>query len=334
MRLNLWLGILLIWSIILYFWYKETGFNYVFNLFCGFLVYSICVRYVEKKDIAFLLRAVLAVALFNIVLLCMQAVGFDPFNSLRNFPGQTDTMGLFALKACMGMYMAFAMCLLTVFSWWTPILFLVPIGLSVTTSAFLGSVIGYLFILWFRKRNAFWVLSVAILALSFVFVAKIDKPMGMMGTRLPMWKMVLKDSTKSPLAGYGLDSFRIGNLKYFKESDTNKTVYGIKQDDKIMLPEARHYDWWDNAHNEWLQLLFEFSFIGFGIVLFILYYICKQFLISYKTDTSLALMGFFIALLIMSIGQFPFHLARLAHLIPVCIALFVIETNDGGQIGK
>jgi O-antigen ligase len=246
-------------------------------------------------------------------------------------------MGTFGLKAVMGMYFAFAIPLLASSNKWVAPLLFLPVGLSMSTGALLGGLLGYLFYLWNKAKRLFFIMLVFLSAGIAFVVFKFDAPMGMFGTRPPMWGTVLHDCFRQPVQGYGLDSFRFGNLRYYKETDTDITHLAIKtkipntdqEGYAIMeqMKEGKNFDWWDNPHNEYLQLFFEFGLVGVLIIGFILYSIIERFRKSYRTEQSVAIMGVFIVLLVSSLVQFPFHLARIAHLVPIMLALFMIETE-------
>lgn len=308
----------------------------MFNVFCGILIYFVCIKTLNKKFIPLAIKAVSIVCLLNLVLLSMQLFGYDPIYTIRGTIKTTDCMGTFGLKATMGIYFALAIPLLASSRIWFPALLFIPVGLSVSTGAMLGGLAGYLFCLWHKARKAFFIMLVLLTACICFVIFKFDAPMGMFGTRPPMWGKVLHDCFISPITGYGLDSFRFGKIRYYKEADTDVTHLAVKTKApdgreayaiQETIQEGKKFDWWDNPHNEYLQLFFEFGIVGVLIVGFILYGVIERFRKSYKSDYAISIMGFFVVLLISSFVQFPFHLARIGHLIPVMLALFMIETE-------
>ena len=334
-NMNVWLGAFGLLTAVLYARGGNTSF--MLNVFCALLVYFACIKTIDKDDLKFVLRGVLYYAALNIAYIGLQRVGFDPIFHVRNassdFTGRiwTDWLGFFGLKAAMGMYFAFAMSLLAIINWWLAALFFLPVCLSYSSGALMGASSGYLFFLWWKKRLFFWIFGLLLLIGGVFYVVKIDSPMGMMNTRPPMWKLVLKRSFVD-IRGYGLDSFRMGNVRFYKEasSDTTLAIRAIEKDGRkyFVAPKGMRYDWWDNPHNEYLQLFYEFGLAGVVIFLFLLWSMADAFRRAVKTDELVGVTGAIIALLMVSMTQFPFHLARIGHIVPILLAYFYTESKD------
>ena len=104
--------------------------------------------------------------------------------------------------------------------------------------------------------------------------------------RIQVWKKAWVISKTNRLTGFGLGSFR--------------SIFHKR------APEFRHDGHWAQAHNDWLQLIFEQGLIGFGIVLFLCWGILYTFIKKRKGLIPL------ICLMIsgiVAIYGFPFHTA-------------------------
>jgi O-antigen ligase len=153
--------------------------------------------------------------------------------------------------------------------------------------------------------------------------------------RYKMWKVVLRDAFKHPIMGWGLDSFRnAGTFKpfiYMQNAMTRETkavslsaiqVYnetGVMPPMPGFIKQGDALDIWDNPHNEYIMLFYEFGLVG--VILFGLFCsdIVKRF---YVTDELIAIIGVFIVFLIISTGQFPFHVVRLGYIFPVLVGAY------------
>ena len=237
----------------------------------------------------------------------------------------------------------------------TVLLYFVPVGLSLSSGALLGGVGACLFYLWFRRRMFFWIVAIPVIAGGVLFFLKIDEPMGMCKTRLDMWKLVIQDIHRRPI-GYGLDSFRNnpndGSLRYFKYAFNNKSIRGIKKGDDILLQISKDgkpseeelkaikewtkdgahrggfIDFWDNPHNIYLSIWFETGYPGLILFFVLVYFLWQRFKLSMRNKETVALFGCFLIILLSGITQFPFHVARIGHIVPVLLGLFYISTSD------
>jgi O-antigen ligase len=184
------------------------------------------------------------------------------------------------------------------------------------------------------------IIAIPVLIGGSLYIAN-DTKTGMFGDRAELWKTSLKDAVKRPIIGHGLDSFRnICNEKpgmYFKNVTTNKSEllkYDIKTKSFIVKKEFAKdkdiLDPWDNAHNEYVQLFFEFGAIGLIIVLLFIRNIYSRFLgaVSGIKKHIEPIMLVFTAYLIVSVGQFPLHLARTAYLIPILLGFYYKLTDQ------
>jgi len=224
------------------------------------------------------------------------------------------------------------------------LLLLVACWQSNSTGVFVGLFVALLTYLWFKKRIFFWAISTPALAITLCFVLLYDAPMGMQGTRIDMWKKVVQDAHLKPL-GHGLDSFRGSNrensIRYFKQTFNNETKRIVRVGDNWIIEgniskefaekvnqKKRPLDFWDNVHSLYFQLLSEMGFPSLVIAGFILFFFVKLFRTCRKTPLAVGAFCSLLAVLICSTTQFPFHLARNAHLIPIILGIFIISARE------
>jgi len=340
----------------------DKGATILFNIFLGFLLYLITLK---SKDSSLIFKTIVWVCIINIIYMAIQRIGFDFIYSLRGpdntiLQDNTDYIGFLALKASMGMWMALGSICMLIINPFLSILFALPLYLSKCTGAVIGSILGVGLWAYYIKRRMFKYVLISLLLISISYVVFVDTPMGMMGTRPPMWKMVLNDTIygrtvinpyyhspflRNPITGFGLDSFRRGKVVYLMETTTQKTVRAYKTPNGVMNKKGETYytkdgivyspkgivcNIWDNAHNEFIMLFYEFGFIGVFIICLILYNVFHRFYHSVKTDNLIISMALLLAVLGFSISQFPLHLARLAFLGPIILAVIVKNTNIAG----
>jgi len=355
------------WAVVLYSM-LHLGLSVMLNIFIGMGVYFTVIRYLEKKDIEFIIKGLAVLMFFAIAYLFFQFIGFDMRGQQLRSVGGVPKCSFFALEACYGMYLAMVIPLLMSISFLNNVeidfdkksylknigkfllvggyllLLLAACWRGNSTGVFLGAFVGLLTYLWFRKRIFFWFVSIPALVLTLCFVFLYDSPMGMQRSRIDMWQKVIQDSHKRPL-GHGLDSFRFadgeGAVRYFKFSFNNTTRRIVKTNNQWVLsgdtPKEfiervnsgiNPLDFWDNPHNEFIQVFYEMGFPGIIIVIFMLYFLFDIFRKCRRTPLSVGAFCSLLAVLIISLTQFPFHLSRNGSLIPVILGIFMVSVRD------
>lgn len=319
------------------------GWSILINLVLGYLVYLSALRSLKKEDIRFIFKAISIVAIASVVYLGAQYLlnwdirGVDTIG----VHGLTPKCSFFGLPAATGMYQSLALPILLSFSWWGLLMF-APLVFSWSTGAYAASVFATLFYAWFRKRWAFWVL-LPLISIAFVlFIWKVDNPQGMYKTRPPMWRLVIEDIHKNPLIGHGLDSFRMGNIIYLKNSFDNISFRAFKGNDgTLMIPRDAEkevkeriaagknpFDLWDNAHNTFIHYTYEAGVFFPVIVGYFFFVVISLFRRSKRSKETVALTAAIITFGISSLVQFPFNLARIVHVFPILVAMFYISVQD------
>ena len=367
-KLNISIGFLML-SLMAVWLRNQFGFPILLNAYLGFFVYLTIIRTLEIEDINFILKGLRWFVLFCVVYLLGQYLEFDLRDQLlrgvRRLVGgprgktALPHCSIFGIKCAMGVYFAMTAPLLAIVGSFSALALLIPIGLSWSSGAVLGSILGFSFFFWFRKRIVFWCLVVPVVVCGLLFFIKMDNPLGMSTTRFDMWGKVMQDTFQKPL-GRGLDSFRNPQIKfvkeqhatrYFKHTFDNNTVRfirsyrpkdiemqeGIKNSDmsadslrqvrdKIANRESV-LDWWDHPHNEFLWLGYECGFPALIALGFVFYFLWQRFKRSTRNTMATASMASLISLACCCLTQFPFHLARNGHLVPLILGIFYITTE-------
>jgi len=151
-----------------------------------------------------------------------------------------------------------------------------------------------------------------------LYVVKVDMPMGMMPTRLGLWKLSLRDTMAHPITGWGLDSFRT-------RTEWKPHVYAINA---TRVGDNVHVDLWDNPHSLYVSLPFEWGWISILLLIGYLRQLVIWFQKSEKEPNTIALMGFMVSLMIVNAAQFPMFLARSACYIVPMAAIYEIQTRS------
>lgn len=220
---------------------------------------------------------------------------------------------------------------------------------SHSTGAYLGLLIAILIYLWHKARLVFWTALIPIFIGALLFFVKIDNPMGMQSSRLDMWGKVIQDSHQKPF-GHGLDSFRAdereGAVRYFKYAFNDKTVRVKKIGNDWMTQEpppkelldniektkngqpTGTMNFWDNPHNDYIQLFYEGGFPAIIILGFILFFLYKVFEFSMRKPLTVACYASLVSIAVFNTMQFGFHVTRIGHMIPIVAGMFIVSARD------
>jgi O-antigen ligase len=280
---------------------------------------------------------------------------------LQNGVSNHDPVGIMGIKAVSGVFAAICLPIAMFFSPWLSVLIIPPLALSQCSSGVLAAVVSILFIAWYNSRRTFGLLLVPIVLAGGLFVAN-DAKMNMMTDRAKLWKLAATDALQHPVVGMGLDSFRnLSNMKpflYFKDATNNNALrmnynrmtggwnkpagydlqYQVRTDNqgKVVFkqdgtPEMEAMvNPWDNPHNEFISILYEFGLVGLLLFGALLWDITRRL---YRDPIVITLYAVFLAYLVSSIGQFPFHLARTGYLAAIFLACYYKLTSKGAVNG-
>lgn len=326
---NVWITLFLWWTIFLFSMFKfRTGAVYVNNVIFGCILYYLTKVSFKKEHISFFINMILWVLALNLSYLIFQAMGWDFLFKIkeggyaRSFEYITNTrlLGFMGNIGVMAMFTAMCVPLLatrgTKLGWVGAMALFYPLWRLESSTALLAAVISLIFILFFKVPRKVWIIGVILLTLMGGLFIIYDKPLADK-TRGHMWNLVLKDSMIHPITGWGLDSFRS-----FTEQKKHVYVLGGSDQDGTGI----HSGFWDNPHNLYISLLFEWGIIGLLLLIGYLRQCALWFKNSIKDPNTLALSGLLLTVLLMSVGHFPMFLARLTTIIIPVAALYEIQT--------
>jgi hypothetical protein len=332
-------------------WY--IAMNFIF----GIMVYLTVIRTFKKDDIRFVLKGLAWFTGFCVLILILQFFGYD-FRGAQIWKGvaYAPTESIFFQRSAMGMYFANNIPLLLALSPFDlllpfALLLLVPMYVAQSTAAYLGAMAAILFFFWFRKRIYFWItLGLVIIAIPVMLLIPKLRNEAMTGlkVRIPMWGTVIQDISRNPL-GYGLDSFAHptyeGHWKYFNYFDNhvndNHTIKAVKignevkgltdEDNKLFrsaIDGKGFITFADHPHNEYIWLAYEIGIQALIILGFIFYFLWDRFRRSKRDTLTCATMGLLICIAIECLLQFPLHLSRIGHILPIILGFFYISSED------
>jgi hypothetical protein len=316
---------------------------YVLTLLSCVILYEVTYRIVNRDNIHYVFNAMLWLGAINLLYMMMQGLGLELLFAEQSSKGtyQSQMIGFMCLKSTMGIFFAMMMPFLAYKHPRLALTLLIPIYLSESSIALAGGIAAYLWQIWHVSKRSFTILLV-ILTLGGAAYAYNDSHTGMFTDRVNMWRTSLRDAVKKPIIGWGADSFRCiqpdKQFMYWKNTrtldtqrvDVRDTVeyqhtgkYDLAKYSSFMK-EGDTLDPWDNPHNEYVQLFYEFGIAGVILLGLLIYDMRNKFKSVHLPyfPWMIPLTGFFIALGIICIAQFPLHLTKVGMFVPIFLACF------------
>ena len=315
---NVWLTLFLWWTVFLYAFFRFNGGHiYIANVFYGCVLFYLVKVAFEKKHINFFINAVLWLAVLNILFICVQILGYDFIYKTPLGNPNISPIAFMGNKGIVSILMVLAIPLLATRSpksLWLSFSLFIPIFLCRGRINIIAGAIVLLFILFFKIRRIWWICLVVILLISAVGYFVLVHPPA--DERFNQWKLVLQDCMIYPVSGWGLDSYRNMTIK-------KPHIYAMNN--PRIINGKPFYPWWDNPHNLYISLFFEWGVIGLIILGGYLRQSGIYFKNAVKEPNTLALAGFMLVVFIVSIAHFPMFLARCVVLIIPAASLFEIQ---------
>lgn len=334
---NIWLTLFLWWSVFLFSYFKfGQGWNYLANVFYGCILFYIVKVAFNKEHIDWFIDKILWLLVINLIYGVIQVSGYEfIFSGSETLVGygaiiysnglqQYAPIGFMALTSAMACFIAICIPLLLsrkgIMALVSSGMLFIPLYYLHCASAFIASIVGALFVIWYRCSRKVFYIILAICLIGSLGFGMHKMTMGKGGSeRFQMWRVATSDAIIHPLVGFGLDSFR--NIT--KEKNFTYAMGGDKVEGRIYV------NTWDNPHNLYVSLAYEFgiviAFILLGGYIRELY---KRFKYSIQSKNTIALASVIIGFFIMSIGQFPMFLTRLAVILIPLFSLYEVSTQN------
>lgn len=246
--------------------------------------YLLCL---QLKDFDFMKKVIQAIFFLDIVLIVNQRFGGDTLlNFGRNIPvcfgsiGNQMTMASFLI--CLAPFLLLSSRLNII-----PLIIICFLSRSSGMALSLcAGVLVYGFMRW-RDKKTFWIMSVIIILATMIFAytdgvlwkVKID--------RFPIWQRTIQLANQNPLMGWGIGTYKVLMPVFSRDIAGGQTAPWEYEGTKgIWIA-------WRQAHNDWLQSLFEIGRIGIILFLAFLTRLLIKVIRSNAREKNIALAGFF-----------------------------------------
>jgi len=361
MHVNKWLGLFLLWCTFQFVFMKGMPIqsSALQNVFFGAVIYQFIVIFSNLAELRKYLWAFFGILILNVFWIVLQKNQIDPLFFPRDAHLQTvfsDVSGFFALPAFLGNYAAVVLPIaFTLTNTLIPFA-LIALFFSKSTFSVMAALGASLFYFWFRKRIVFWLILGVFGSGALFYTLKVDYPSGQFNRRLNVWQLIIRQAFQKQFFGHGIGNFKrftfleaipshnligtdnISEVKKFMINEALATgdkafAEKVASSDHLLKAKAifkkkkvnDHFmdvEKWEQAHNEFLQVFFETGLVGIFILFAFIVNLFKRFIrYAWGSQETLVLMACFVAILINSVGHFPFHVARLAGPFIVLIAL-------------
>lgn len=346
---------------------SEVGSMQVLNVFFACLVFRFTRAWFKKNKFDNCYKPILGMLVASLVFVVLQKLRIDPLSVPQDGAGNMQTgpmtqpCGLFGIPMAHGIFLAMCMPILASVNLFLAPLLLIPIYLCRSSAAVLAALAATGFYVYqLYKRWFIYFLGVLVLGgMLFVWYDTTSDP-GTMKARFPMWSAVVKYSLHRP-EGYGPDSFRNYNAhKDFKfnsdrnyeaiiaispthdESNIMATYYSPTSDTATVIrlnEEASKHGFpknsggvmelnsWDDPHNEYLKVLFEYGIPGFILLIGLIAEMIRRFRNTMKSKELVTVTACLIVFAVAAGSQFPLSIARLAVFFPILGGAFYAITD-------
>lgn len=350
---NIWLT-LFFWLNMLLFIYHggDIGASQVTNVFMIGLTFACARNFFKDRNLITFVKPLILITILSLLwtitqLFRIELVGIPVSASGQMMEGgNIQPNGLFFLPAFHGIFLTMMIpaifFLLSGKKRWLSLLLIIPIFLTRCSGAYLALAFVIPFIIYHTKKKLVIpsIILAGVIALGFTLVDHKIDPLTYK-SRLLNWHMMGR-YTIINLLGWGPDSFRNYNAhkKFLFKSDedynpmimerrdASTEILSYYSVDMLKLPEKfkgripKNINSWQEAHNEFIQFVFEYGIFGIILIGLFLKELYDRFVLSNKSKEILALFAMLMVLFISSATQFPFHVARISGILGILLGAY------------
>lgn len=364
---NVWLSGFLALNVGLYIWNgQEVGYGQVLNIFLGCLLFLFSRNFFKQEKLSDYYRYIGFVAAISLFWMVFQRFSIDPIFQGQSNSGElfgtpfNDPVGLFGIKMASGIFLTIILPIIASMNLFIGALLLYPIWMSASSFVFLTAGIVSLFYTFHLHKKLFiWLMIGFAFAIPFYIYKDVKTDPKTAGSRFPIWHSAISAELKSPdgfcgLIGYGPDSYRnftkhksfrfVGDnhynhgiltvmpdgkqmFKYYSVHNDKAEIEALtKKIDETTVPKGKMDDW-DNPHNAYVNLFFQYGWIGVILLCGLVREMWARFRLSIKDKELVVITSCLIVYFITSIGHFPLEMARLGYLFPILLGAFYARTD-------
>lgn len=357
---NLWLTLFMFLNIALFVFHGGiVGSSQVLSIFLTGILFACSRNFFSTREFSKYAKVLYTLAFLSLFMMVFQVFGVDPIQTVISSDGQIQgtqaqnrLSGLFLLTAFNGIFLALVMALMTFLVSWVGLLLVIPILFCKSSAAMLGAGVVFLFFIYYNfKRFFIPAIIVSILAGGLYLYKDSQDDSLTFKSRFENWHLFIRKSLEYPI-GYGPDSFRNfnknKNFVFVADEDYNPIIrqkltqekdvlmyYSANPSKKIERFKGRmpkHIGDWQEAHNEFIELFFQYGILGVLILIGLCRELYDRFVLSDKSKEVLALFVCLCVYFAVSTTQFPFHLARLAGIFGIILGAYYSKTDKYYQI--
>ena len=359
---NIWLGAFLVLNVLLFVNSGGVvGSSQILNVMLGCLIFMFSRYHFSKNKFDVVYKPMLVVLLINLLWMMMQIFRIDPlFQPISNggelTPGPlSDPSGFFGIKEASGTFIALCAPILASMNPIITVLLIIPIILCKSSAVYLAVAVGTLFYTFYLYKRIFKILCMVMPILALVFIIKDFKDDSKTFTsRFPAWHATARYCILNPI-GYGPDSYRHFNkhkdFKFLSDSKYNLFIekkisqeeshfifYSVSRD-PVEVVEGTHrllrdgikkdeFSWWDNPHNQILNMFFQYGILGFLLLLGFMNEIRLRFKHAIKDKEMIVISSCLLVYFVTGMIHFPLELARTAFFFPILLGAYYAKTDE------
>ena len=327
-KMNKFISLFSIYLLFSYLFVCQQHPRALLCLVCGHL--GLIVSYYVSRETS-TSRIYLALCILGgltFVYVILQSLGIDPFFCLDSDHSKKDVVGFLGSHNQLGIYSAALGIISLVYGWFYILLAFVPLIFVKTTSTVIGLLSGVIAYLYITKNKLRHLLLLLVVSLGIIFTFGYDKSVNSFKERFLVWGLTVQQSitgrmdlfqavnvnkrvTANPLTGFGIGSF---------------TVTSPYSQFKVLGNIPHRYE---HAHNDLIEALFEYGYIGFILILLVIGSVFYHFnLVINKTKELIIVFCSLIAVSVSSFGVYVFHAPASYFLFMLLVGLFYAEVRN------
>ena len=335
-QINKWVAAFLLLAFVssIYPFSTEVSTDAFLAVFFGLFWFYVLSKYIEPDQVKYFLDAICILAICNVGLLIAQHFGFDPIFKAKGGGIGSPVVGFLSNRNEVSAFLAFA---LPAFfrdrwKWLTPIVFL---GLTIARSTSGPLAVMVMIYVYFFLKDGIdglrinWLKITTVTVWFILFLTFVDCP-------VQKTQEIVKDGIKTSIIANDLNfrnwtensrlwAWKTG-LSLYKQHPFFGSGIGHWKIVFSSIPNKWHL-WWKQAHNEFVQGLFEMGILF--PILIIGYFI--GIIRRYRKEAILSATVIGIVV-INSCFNFPFHIAQTAILTITWMALLEIQLRSNAYV--